>query len=342
MSFWGYKPYQSVAARLKKAEAVIAKAKKSGKPMSPIAAGRGAITKTFWGKAWCENLEHYSDYANRLPRGRSYARNGSVIDLRVAPGEVRAQVMGSALYKVTISVASLPETQWQAISTACAGSIDSLVELLQGQLSNAVMENICKPGSGLFPTPKEITFQCSCPDWADMCKHVAAVLFGIGMRLDLEPELLFNLRKVEVNDLVSHARESLSVPAKRPARGKVLEDAMLGDVFGIEMADGAPNQASASTSSKPHKSSAASKKTPVTKAVNAAKIVKATKTAKAIKAGGKQTTAKPVLRTSVSKADKTEVLATQVGPAAKTAKVSKEIPRKIARPSKLKPPSRKH
>ncbi len=339
MRYWGNKPYQSVAARLKKAEAAIAKAKKSGKSMLPIAASRGAITKTFWGKAWCDNLEHYSDYSNRLPRGLSYARNGSVIDLCVAPGEVRAQVMGSALYKVVVTVKALPKKQWQAISSACSGSIDSLVELLQGQLSNAVMENICKPGSGLFPAPKEIEFQCSCPDWALMCKHVAAVLFGVGVRLDQQPELLFSLRKVDVNDLVSHARVSLSVPGSRPVSGKLLEDAMLGDVFGIEMADAAPSQASASTSSKPRKSSAATRKTPLAKAVKPTKIVKTTKTAKAV---GKQTPVKPVIRRSASKVEKTAALATQVSPAYKTTRVSKDIPRKITRPSKLKPPSRKH
>ncbi len=313
MSYWSYRPYQTVGSRLKKAEAAIAKAKKSGKPMSPIAASRGAIAKTFWGKAWCDNLEHYSDYSNRLPRGRSYVRNGSVIDLCVAPGEVRAQVMGSALYKVVVTVKALPKKQWQAISTACSGSIDSLVELLQGQLSNAVMENICKPGSGLFPVPNEIEFQCSCPDWALMCKHVAAVLFGVGVRLDQQPELLFSLRKVDVNDLVSQARVSLSVPATRPARGKLLEDAMLGDVFGIEMADMTPHPPSVSVPSIRRKSSAATKAT------------------------GKQTVAKTVVRRPTSKVAKATAPAKRVKPATKTTKGSKATPRTIARPSKPKP-----
>ena len=154
MSYWGWKPYVSVAERRMKAEKAAVKAKKAGAGLSPIAPYGGAIAKTFWGKAWCDNLEHYSDYANRLPRGRSYVRNGSVIDLDIASGRVRAQVMGSRLYKVDVTVTAVPDRQWQDISSDCAGSIDSLVELLQGKLSKAGMERICKPGTGLFPAHK--------------------------------------------------------------------------------------------------------------------------------------------------------------------------------------------
>ena len=205
MSYGSWKPYVSVAQRRMKAEKAAAKAVKSGAQLAPIAAYRGAITKTFWGKAWCDNLEHYSDYANRLPRGRTYVRNGSVIDLQLVRGEVRAQVMGSSLYRVEISVTALPETRWRAIVADCAGSIDSLVDLLQGRLSEAVMARISQPGNGLFPAPSEITLRCSCPDWADMCKHVAAVLYGVGARLDNQPELLFGLRSVDAGALVAQA-----------------------------------------------------------------------------------------------------------------------------------------
>ena len=157
--------------------------------LTPVALFAGAIAKTFWGKAWCDNLERYSDYANRLPRGRTYVRNGSVIDLQITPGEVRAQVIGSSLYQVDRQRRRrCPTRNGRRICADCAGSIDSLVELLQGKLSNAVMERICQPGTGLFPSPKEITFDCSCPDWATMCKHVAAVLYGVGARLDQQPE----------------------------------------------------------------------------------------------------------------------------------------------------------
>ncbi|MHB9102399.1 MAG: SWIM zinc finger family protein [Sulfuricella sp.] len=235
MSYYGWKPYVSVAERRKKAEKAASKARKSGADLSPIEPYRGAIAKTFWGKAWCENLESYSDYANRLPRGRTYVRNGSVIDLKITEGEVQAQVMGSSLYQVAIKVTTVPAMQWQAIGTDCAGSIDSLVELLQGKLSTAVMARICTPRTGLFPAPKEISFSCSCPDWASMCKHVAAVLYGVGARLDQQPELLFSLRRVDAKELVSQAGTGLSKSRKGPATGKVLDNSMLADVFGIEM-----------------------------------------------------------------------------------------------------------
>ncbi|CAG0929109.1 hypothetical protein RHDC3_00978 [Rhodocyclaceae bacterium] len=235
--YFGWKPYVSVAERRKKAERAAAKARKSGQALSPVAAGRGAIARTFWGKAWCDNLERYSDFDNRLPRGRTYVRNGSVIDLQIAAGEVSAQVMGSSLYKVTVNISALPKKQWQALGAECADSIESLVELLQGRLSKGVMERICHPQKGLFPAPKEIAFDCSCPDWAAMCKHVAAVFYGIGARLDEQPELLFTLRRVDAKDLVAKAGAGLPLKRKKaPAAGRVLGDASLADVFGIEMA----------------------------------------------------------------------------------------------------------
>ncbi len=235
----GWKPYVSVAERRRKAEKVAAKTAKRGASLAPVVASQGAIAKSFWGRAWCDNLERYSDYANRLPRGRSYVRNGSVIDLRIAAGEVRAQVVGSSLYQVTINVAAVPAAQWQAIGVECAVAIDSLVELLQGRLSKAVMECICRPGTGLFPAPREIKLDCSCPDWAEMCKHVAAVLYGVGARLDQQPELLFLLRRVDAQELVAQAGSAIPKAGKGPAAAKVLDAAQLGDVFGIEI-DEAP------------------------------------------------------------------------------------------------------
>ena len=235
MGYYGWKPYVPVAARRAQAAKAAAKAAKAGAKYEPVAASRGAIAKTFWGKAWCDNLEQYSDYDNRLPRGRTYVRNGSVLDLKITEGKVAALVMGSSLYEVSVNVAAVPATQWQAVCAGCAGSIDSLVELLQGRLSKAVMERICTPKTGLFPAPKEIDFNCSCPDWATMCKHVAAVLYGIGARLDEQPELLFSLRRVHANDLVAQAGAGLKKTAKTPTTGKVLDDALLADVFGIEM-----------------------------------------------------------------------------------------------------------
>ena len=235
--YYQWKPYVSVAARRAKAERHAAQIKKKGQALSPVTAERGAIAKTFWGKSWCDNLERYSDYANRLPRGRTYLRNGSVIDLTITAGKVSAQVMGSELYKISVNIAAVPAPHWQAVGRDCAGSIDSLVELLQGRLSQGVMERICLPGTGLFPSPKEITFNCSCPDWAGMCKHIAAVFYGVGVRLDEQPELLFTLRKVDAKELVARAGVGLALPKKGPAAGKVLDEAKLGGIFGIEMMD---------------------------------------------------------------------------------------------------------
>jgi uncharacterized Zn finger protein len=229
-----WKPYVSVAARRAKAETASAKAKKAGKDMQPVVITTRSVASSFWGKAWCNNLEAYSDYANRLPRGRSYARNGSVIDLKITPGKVHAQVVGSRKYQVEISVSTVSTPHWQALAKQCTGAISSLVELLQGKLSDAVMTHICAPTTGLFPKPKDIQFACSCPDSASMCKHVAAVLYGIGARLDAQPELLFSLRQVDANELVTQAAQGALT--QQAPKGRVLDDAQLADVFGIEMA----------------------------------------------------------------------------------------------------------
>ena len=232
--YFGWKRYVPVAVRRQKTERTVAKLQKKGRVLLPVAAYRGAIAKSFWGKAWCQNLERYSDYSNRLPRGRTYLRNGSVIDLKIAPGEVTAQVMGSSLYRITVSIREVAVAHWQAIARDCARSIDTLVELLQGQLSTSVMERITRPGTGLFPSPKEISFSCSCPDSAALCKHVAATLYGIGARLDAEPELLFGLRKVDAKELIAHAGEGAAPVQKLPDASRILDSSKLADVFGID------------------------------------------------------------------------------------------------------------
>jgi uncharacterized Zn finger protein len=229
-----WKPYVPAAARRQKADRMAARMQKKGQTLAPVAAGRGGIAKSFWGKAWCQNLERYSDYSNRLPRGRTYLRNGSVIDLKIGPGEVIAQVMGTSLYRIKVSIREVAGTHWQAIARDCARSIDTLVELLQGQLSTSVMERITRPGTGLFPSPTEISFSCSCPDSAAMCKHVAATLYGIGARLDVEPELLFGLRKVDAKELIARAGEGGTPVETRPGPGRILDSSKLADVFGID------------------------------------------------------------------------------------------------------------
>jgi len=230
-----WRRYVPAAKRRGKAVRRAAKLRKGGQSLAPVVTQGRTITTTFWGKAWCENLERYSDYANRLPRGRTYVRNGSVIDLHIGAGHISARVMGSDLYRIEVSVTELPPTRWRALGKDCTGSIDSLVELLQGRFSQHVMQRICAPGTGLFPSPKEIKFTCSCPDWAAMCKHVAAVLYGVGVRLDTQPELLFTLRKVDATDLVERAGDGLPLPSKGRAAGRVLDDSKLSEMFGIEL-----------------------------------------------------------------------------------------------------------
>lgn len=232
---FSWKPYVPVAKRRERAARLVAKLKLAGETLSPVTAARGPIAKTYWGKAWCQNLERYSDYSSRLPRGRTYLRNGSVIDLKIEAGEVVAQVMGSSLYQIRVKISAVPAAHWQSISRDCAHSIDSWVELLQGKLSTAVMERIARPGAGLFPSPKEITFSCSCPDAAAMCKHVAATLYGIGARLDAEPELLFRLRKVDAKDLVARAGEGGPPIQQPPIASRILDSSKLADVFGLDL-----------------------------------------------------------------------------------------------------------
>jgi uncharacterized Zn finger protein len=232
----GFAPYVPVAARQAQAKQKLQSLRKSGKAVSPVEITGRKIATTFWGGAWCDNLERYSDYANRIPRGRTYVRNGSVIDLQIGAGQVDALVSGSRVYKVAVKVAPVQAPRWRTICGQCAGGIDSLVELLQGRFSTGVMEHLCRQGTGLFPAPAEIQFTCSCPDWASMCKHVAAVLYGIGARLDHGPELLFRLRQVNEQELIARAGADVPLSRKSPAAAKVLAEADLADVFGVELA----------------------------------------------------------------------------------------------------------
>ena len=234
--YYGWHDYVPVAARRLQARRELAALKKKGHRASPVVIEGRKIATTFWGKAWCDNLERYSDFANRLPRGRTYVRNGSVVDLQIAPGAVTAMVSGSDLYRIEVKVAAVPKARWKAVCGGCAGAIDSVVELLQGRLSQGVMARICHETTGLFPSPAEIAFTCSCPDWAWMCKHVAAVLYGIGARLDQQPDLLFALRKVNQQDLIARAGKGLAQTGKGPKAGKVLDDGDLSEMFGIDIA----------------------------------------------------------------------------------------------------------
>jgi len=232
---YGWKPYVSAAERRKKAEREMAKLRKKGYDATPVVLQGRKLATTFWGKAWGDNLESYSDFANRLPRGRTYVRNGSVVDLQVNGGEVKAMVMGSELYRVTVNVSPLSKARWDSICHDCSGSIDSLVELLQGRLSKAVMERVCQQTTGLFPSPAEIKLSCSCPDWASMCKHVAAVLYGIGARLDAQPALAFKLRSVDEAELIAGAAKGRVLGPASPVSAKVLDCDDLSALFGLEL-----------------------------------------------------------------------------------------------------------
>jgi uncharacterized Zn finger protein len=230
---YGWTPYVSVDERRRKAAAEIAKLAKKGQATSPVVIQGRAIASTAWGKAWCANMESYSDFSNRLPRGRTYARNGSVVDLQITAGTVAARVSGSSIYRTTITVEPVPQAKWQQVCADCAGGIDSLVELLQGRFSKGVMDRLCRQGDGLFPVPKDIAFDCSCPDSAFMCKHVAAVLYGIGARFDSKPELLFMLRQVDPAELLSKAGSGV---VTAPAAGsRTLADDDVAALFGLEM-----------------------------------------------------------------------------------------------------------
>ncbi|MHC1763529.1 MAG: SWIM zinc finger family protein [Verrucomicrobiia bacterium] len=239
-NYYGFRPYVSVAERQRRAQKELAKLAKKGLMVQPIRIEGRTIARSFWGKAWCDNLESYMDYANRLPRGRTYVRNGSVVHLDVKPGYVEAMVSGTELYRVKISITPVAEPKWKCLCRECAGGIGSLVELLQGRLSDRVMDIITRRETGLFPAPREVKMNCSCPDSAGLCKHLAAVFYGIGARLDEAPELLFVLRSVDHQELITQAADVSELTAKSVEGAPELSEAEAANVFGIEIDSAAP------------------------------------------------------------------------------------------------------
>jgi len=249
-----FPPYVSAAQRKRDAATAVANLKKKGLAVDPIAIEGRAIASTFWGKAWCTHLESLSDYRTRLPRGRSYVRSGAVVHLGLDAGRISAKVQGSALYDVEINVLKLPANRWQSVVARCTGSIDSLVELLRGKLSDSVMRTVTNVETGLFPHAKELRMTCSCPDYAGLCKHLAAVLYGVGARLDARPELLFSLRGVDPSELVAERAASTMPEATSGGKSdrRMLSSRGLSDIFGIELDLPAPNARVASlTPAKP-------------------------------------------------------------------------------------------
>ena len=238
---WGSWPrYVPIADRVQGGARHAARLAKQGRALRPVAArGRGRIlATTFWGRAWCDNLAAYAVLSNRLERGRSYLRNGLVIDLDIAPGTVTALVSGSEVYRIRVRIKPMPHPRWKAVVKACAGKIESVVELLAGRFDESVMAQVCRQGKGLFPAPAEIGYECTCPDgfgggW--LCKHVAATLYGVGVRLDEDPELLFRLRRVAHADLLARASAALAVTGPKGGARRVIAADRLSSVFGIDL-----------------------------------------------------------------------------------------------------------
>ncbi len=236
MAWQQWAPYVSVAERRRRATRKMEALRKKGVDIQPIEISGHKIAKTFWGESWCNHLESFSDYENRLPRGRTYVRNGSVCHLAIAKGAVEAKISGSKLYNVRIRIKTLPGKKWNAVKRQCGGKIGSLIELLQGRLSDNIMEVVTDRTNGLFPLPNEISLDCDCPDWAVMCKHVAAVLYGVGARLDHKPELLFTLRGVDHEELIDADAEAAVSAATTKGKSKRLDTDDLSAVFGIDVA----------------------------------------------------------------------------------------------------------
>jgi len=284
----GYGEYVPVAKRKAQAKSFAEKrAMKQGRKPEPVEIQGTKIAKTFWGKAWCDHLESFSDYANRLPRGRTYARNGSVADLVISAGRIEAIVGGSDVYEINIRITKLKAGLWKNIRYDCSASIDSLLDLLAGRFSDGVMERLTDQTQGLFPSPKEIVMDCSCPDGARLCKHLAAVLYGVGAHLDKNPQLLFVLRDVDHAALVNDAVSGENLNAALGQTSSDLDGEDLGAMFGIELA--APP--TANTATKAESRTKANKKSSKKKSAEKAKQKRTTAKSKPTKAGAPKTQA---------------------------------------------------
>src|SRR5260370_19382239 len=342
-SFGGWAPYVPVAARRRKAEREMEKLRKKGAVVSPVKIEGRQIARTFWGKAWCDNLESYRDYENRLPRGRTYVRNGSVVDLQIAPREITAIVSGSKIYKVKVSIGDLGKDRWKTLCADCSGGIDSLVELLQGRFSKGVMERLCRQDTGLFPRPSEIRFTCSCPDHASMCKHIAAVLYGVGARLDESPELLFRLRAVDETELLSDLGSALPDTRTKRDTAQTLVGDDLAALFGLDMEESkapAPSSSAGATSASPPKKT---RKSVVEKlAVAAARVVEAKANAvtpaQEKKAGSDKQGHRPTAKTSTEARSAQATQKNTMAPTRSAAKKAVTAPTKpAAKPATAKP-----
>ena len=235
--YGGY-TYTSVADLKAKAKKIIEKAEKSGTKMNPVEIEGRVIAKSWWGKAWCENLESYADYYSRLERGRKYVRANCVVDLQIESGQVYAQVIGSrsSPYKIHITIDELSDDQYQAICKKCSSKIQNIDSLIKGDFPDDLKELFLQKKGGLFPSMAKIHFNCSCPDWADMCKHVAAALYGIGARFDKDPLLFFKLRGVDTEKLIGKAIQNkieMMLENANAASDRLLADDEVSALFGL-------------------------------------------------------------------------------------------------------------
>lgn len=239
-----FPPYVPVAQRRAKAEKQLRRMQKDNPNLKPVILHGTTLARTWWGKSWNSNLERYADYSNRIGRGRTYVRNRAVLDLQVSSGTIKALVQGSRPqpYKITISIGALSADHWSSIRQACEGRLDSLSELLAGTFPQALKDLFFAPSAGLFPAPRDIHFDCSCPDWASMCKHIAAALYGVGARLDEEPTLFFTLRGINMDDLITQTLTDTAQTLLGKAESQsqnILHDVDLGEVFGIQLDESA-------------------------------------------------------------------------------------------------------
>jgi len=200
---------------------------------------RRAFGKTWWAKKWIEALEILGrDYSNRLPRGRTYARRGAVKDLVITPGEVMARVQGTRRtpYRVKIRLKALTDKQWQKVVKVLAERAIFAAKLLSGEMPPNIDEVFNSCGLSLFPAKaNELETSCSCPDWANPCKHIAATHYVLAEVFDRDPFLLFELRgrtKEKVLEELRAARslqdsaeeESLAVREKEILEKMAIDD----------------------------------------------------------------------------------------------------------------------
>lgn len=324
MSYYrDWAPYVPVAQRKRNGLRRAQKRMKKGESLQPVSIAGNKIAKTFWGQAWCDHFEQYRDFANRLPRGKTYARNGSVCDLRITKGKITGMVSGSALYDVVIKIKPLDSKKWKTIRKNCGSSVHSLIDLMRGQLSDEVIARLTDAKAGMFPIGNEMSMSCDCPDYSSLCKHLAAVMYGVGNRLDSSPELLFLLRGVDQSELIAeaiasgNAQSDVGLDTESDLQG---DD--LGAIFGIEMAE-TPTVKKKASRKKAVKKKASPKKKKATQKKRAAKK-RTGQTKPAKQKVAKKTIKKPAVKRKATKK------ATQKKKVAKKKAIKKKAVKKVA------------